>query len=170
MGTRNRYAPGHPCCEVMPPPPCDDCTVDPGDSLPVTFNGMGNAYCDCSALGATFVLGRYIYTMHPCFWWGQHIAPCLSYYGLSITYQILASTQMLPTSNGWGVQVTFSLGGSYAPFWMETLGYVYWKWESGSWDPFDCSAQRSLTYWKSTILNPAKFPCADYATSTCQVN
>lgn len=160
MGTRNRFNVCHPCCTGTPPP-CTGCSVDPGDTVPVTFSGFTDAgFCKCGTwFNATFVLTRD--SLNPCYWRASGYWGCKSTYIYSYGsyYEIKLNLTIDPVSGNYIWLCTLYIGG-----WL----YAY-QWNSGTSSPIDCTATRTLALayymnWTGVVY------CANYLSSSCQVN
>jgi hypothetical protein len=166
MGTRNKFSVARPCCATTPPP-CAKCTHDPGDILAVTFGGFTEGFCDSEWLNASFLLSRVL--GYPCLWrttgsrgcGGDH--PGYSIYSIQWILECRADAAELSGAGWWCHLHTFI---NYTS--SETAD---WKWETGLPDPFDCTIQRNLPFWKAKLsLWPFGGTFGIYENTTCQVN
>jgi hypothetical protein len=162
-----RFVPGceAKCCEAIPPP-CGDCSgEDLGDTVPITlgnFTSDGSVppwfECDCTVLNATYIASRVINgtILTPCLY--RITGSTLCNYGYRRYYDLAAYTGLDSGTRKWYV-VLYFVGGNY----------IVWVWDSGSADPFDCTATRILTV-ESYADSIRRNDCKDYANTTCQIN
>jgi hypothetical protein len=134
------------------------CTAD-NDTLPVTLANFTDNDCECSWLNATFILTRSPFWV--CRWEYFANLPCQYGYGGTLYFGIIAVATIISGQSGWDVRVYIGRLGNNDE--------IHFRWVSGGFAPFDCTATRNLTWIIASYMGQQCGPW-DYIGITCQVN